>query len=196
MRVPAWAQKRADLLSERPEDRQVLVAYPQSRSLFALPIIFLVIAGVPSIGFLIVLLFAARASGAAGSGVTALLIIGVIGMAALYAFVAFLLVAGFRTSVLATPRGVEVRQLGLRDTFHPWHQIARVEEQTHGYRTGAAVFALGSGKRIRIHATDSRRAKLYNGHSLREVHDRWLNAPMPWTQHLIDAHRAHLAGHV
>lgn len=196
MRVPAWAQKRADLLSQRPDDRQVLVAYPQSRSLFALPIIFLVIAGVPSIGFLIVLLIAARASGAAGSGVTTLLIIGVIGMTALYALVAFLLVAGFRTSVLATPCGVEVRQLGLRDSFHPWHQIVRVEEQTGGYWAGSSVLALTSGTRIRIKATDPRRAKLYNGHSLREVHHRWLNAPMPWTQQLIDAHRAHLAGHV
>jgi hypothetical protein len=196
MRVPAWAQKRADLLSQRPEDRQVLVAYPQSRSLFALPIIFLVIAGVPSVGSLVMLLIAARGSGAGGSGVTALLIIGLIGMTALYAFVAFLLVASFRTSVLATPLGVEIRQLGTRDTFHPWQDIVRVEEQPSGYWAGSSVLALTSGARIRIKATDSRRAKLYNGHRFRDVHDRWLNAPMPWTQRLIDAHRAHLAGHV
>lgn len=196
MNVPAWAQKRADRLATGPHDRTVLVAYPQCRGVFAVPIIACIVAAGTNIGILVVLLVAARGSGAGGGRTTAVLVAGIVVVTALFAAVAYLVVASFRTSVLATPRGVEIRQLGMRDTFYPWPQIARVEEQTHGYRTGAAVLALGSGKRIVIHATDSRRAKLYNGHSLREVHDRWLNAPMPWTQQLIDAHRAHLAGHV
>ena len=196
MNVPAWAQKRADRLATGPHDRTVLVAYPQSRGVFAVPIIACIIAAVTNIGVLLALLIAARGSGVAGTRTTVLLITGIVVVTALFAAVAYLVIASFRTSVLATPRGVAIRQLGMRDSFFPWHQIARVEEQTHGYRTGAAVLALGSGKRIVIHATDSRRAKLYNGHSLREVHQRWLTAPMPWTQRLIDAHRAHLAGHV
>lgn len=196
MNVPAWAQKRADRLATGPRDRTVLVAYPQSRGVYAVPIIACIIAAGTNIGVLLALLIAARGSGVAGTRTTVLLITGIVVITALFAAVAYLVIASFRTSVLATPRGVEIRQLGMRDSFVPWHQIARVEEQTHGYRTGAAVLALTSGKRIVIHATDSRRAKLYNGHSLREVHDRWLNAPMPWTQQLIDAHRAHLAGQV
>lgn len=196
MNVPAWAQKRADRLATGPHDRTVLVAYPQSRGVFAVPIIACIIAAGTTIGVLLALLIAARGSGVAGTRTTVLLITGIVVVTALFAAVAYLVIASFRTSVLATPRGVEIRQLGMRDSFVPWHQIARVEEQTHGYRTGAAVLALRSGKRIVIHATDSRRAKLYNGHSLREVHGRWLNAPMPWTQRLIDAHRAHLASQV
>ena len=196
MNVPAWAQKRADRLATGPHDTTVLVAYPQSRGVFAVPIIACIIAAVTNIGVLLALLIAARGSGVAGTRTTVLLITGIVVVTALFGAVAYLVATSFRTSVLATPRGVEIRQLGMRDSFFPWHQIARVEEQTHGYRTGAAVLALTSGKRIVIHATDSRRAKLYNGHSLREVHDRWLNAPMPWTQQLIDAHRAHLAGQV
>ena len=196
MNVPAWAQKRADRLATGPHDRTVLVAYPQSRGVFAVPIIACIIAAGTNIGVLLALLIAARGSGVAGTRTTVLLITGIVVVTALFGAVAYLVIASFRTSVLATPRGVEIRQLGMRDSFFPWHQIARVEEQTHGYRSGAAVLALTSGKRIVIHATDSRRAKLYNGHSLREVHQRWLNAPLPWTQQLIDAHRAHLAGHV
>lgn len=196
MRIPSWAQKRADRLATGPHDRTVLVAYPQSRGVFAVPIIACIIAAVTNIGVLLALLIAARGSGVAGTRTTVLLITGIVVVTALFAAVAYLVIASFRTSVLATPRGVAIRQLGMRDSFFPWHQIARVEEQTHGYRTGAAVLALTSGKRIVIHATDSRRAKVYNGHSLREVHQRWLTAPMPWTQRLIDAHRAHLAGHV
>ena len=196
MRIPSWAQKRADRLATGPHDRTVLVAYPQSRGAFAVPIIACIVAAATNIGVLVALLIAARGSGVAGTRTTVLLIAGIVVVTVLFAVVAYLVVTSFRTSVLATPRGVEIRQQWMRDTFVPWHQIARVEEQTHGYRTGAAVLALTSGKRIVIHATDSRRAKLYNGHSLREVHQRWLNAPLPWTQQLIDAHRAHLAGHV
>ena len=196
MNVPAWAQKRADRLATGPHDRTVLVAYPQSRGVFAVPIIACIIAAGTNIGVLLALLIAARGSGVAGTRTTVLLITGIVVVTALFAAVASLVIASFRTSVVATPRGVEIRQLGMRDSFFSWHQIARVEEQTHGYRTGAAVLALTSGRRILIHATDSRRAKLYNGHSLREVHQRWLTAPMPWTQRLIDAHRAHLAGQV
>ena len=196
MNVPAWAQKRADRLATGPHDRTVLVAYPQSRGVFAVPIIACIVAAATNIGVLVALLIAARGSGVAGTRTTVLLIAGIVVVTVLFAVVAYLVVTSFRTSVLATPRGVEIRQQWMRDTFVPWHQIARVEEQTHGYWAGTTVLALTSGKRIRIHAASSRRAMLYNGYRLADIHGRWPHAPTPWTQRLIDAHRAHLAGHV
>lgn len=187
--IPSWAQKRADELATGPFDRQVLVAYPQSRGLFALPIVFLVLAAVMALGVPALLFIAAQ------SQTTRLVALAVLFVfVALYGGVLVLLISSFRTRVLATPRGVEVRQLRLGTQFFPWGAIDRVEEQTRGYRAGAAVLVLASGRRIIVDATDVRRATLYNGHRLRDISARSGRAVMPWTEHLIYAHRAHHAG--
>ena len=188
--IPSWAQKRADELATGPFDRQVLVAYPQSRGLFALPFVFLTVAAVMALGVPTLLFIAAQTQ---GTRLVALIVL--VGFLALYGVVLFLAIRSFQTTVLATPRGVEVRQLRLGRRFFPWETIHRVEEQTRGYRAHAAVLVLATGQRIIVDATDARRAALYNGHRLRDISARTGRAVMPWTEQLIRAHQAHLAGH-
>jgi integrase len=128
-----------------------------------------------------------------GTRVVALIVL--VAFLALYGVVLFLAIRSFQTSVLATPRGVEVRQMRLGRRFFPWGEIQRVEEQIRGYRAHAAVLVLTTGQRIIVDATDARRAALYNGHRLRDISARSGRAVMPWTEQLIRAHQAHLAHH-
>lgn len=139
MNVPAWAQKRADRLAAGRHDRTVLVAYPQSRGVFAVPIIACIIAAVTNIGVLLVLLIAARGSGVAGTRTTVLLITGIVVVTALFAAVAYLVIASFRTSVLATPRGVEIRQLGICLSPLTAISLRAIAEKRSALRRPAAV---------------------------------------------------------
>ncbi|HLS32959.1 MAG TPA: PH domain-containing protein, partial [Brevibacterium sp.] len=122
-----------------------------------------------------------RATAAVGIGLLAFFV-------ALYSALTLLLLDSFRTSVLATDHGVEVRQFPLRTRRVAWSEIDHVDAQQTGYRTGASVLVLTTGERIVCLATDPRRA-VHNGYGLRSFQGPGGRIFSPTTAELIDCHR-------
>lgn len=187
--LPRWAQRRTTKLAEVWGPTRALLAYPRTRLLFVLPIMATVLAGIFSLAFPIVLIAVAetRSSIAVGMGLLVLFV-------ALYAALTLLVIDSFRTSILATDHGIEVRQSPLRTRRVRWHELNRVEAQQTGYRTGASVLLLTTGERIVCRATDPRRA-VYNGYGIRSFEGRGGRIFSPTTAEIITLHRAWLCSH-
>lgn len=187
--LPRWARRRTTKLAEVWGPTRALLAYPRTRLLFVLPIMATVLAGGFSLAFPVVLIAVAdsRSSIAVGFGLLVLFV-------ALYAALTLLVISSFRTSILATDHGIEVRQSTVRTHRVRWHELNRVEAQQTGYRTGASVLVLTTGERIVCRATDPRRA-VYNGYGLRSFEDPGGRIFSPTTAELITLHRAWLHSH-
>src|SRR5699024_8399034 len=127
-------RKRTAKLAEVWGPSRALLAYPLTRLLFALPITAAVFGVGFSLAVPVVLIAAAetRATVGVGAGMLAFFV-------ALCSALTLLIIDSFRTSILATDRGIEVRQFPLRTRRVRWDELTRVEAQQSGYRTGASV---------------------------------------------------------
>lgn len=187
-RVPRWAQKRTEKRAEGWGQQRVLLAYPLSRAVFAVVFVVLPLAGLVFVAAPLAIIAAAGSAAQVGVGVGLMVL-----MAVLYGGVSLLVADAFRTSLLATPWGVELRQPFFRTRALRWEEIHRVEVRTHGYWTGSSEFVLTTGERILSKATDPRRA-FYNGYRLRDFRGPGGVALSPTTAELVRLHRAWLDG--
>ena len=157
---PRWAHRRAAKLAEVWGPGRPLLAYPRTRALFVLPFLMLGIVWVIALVAPLMLIIS-------GQGATTM-----VGIALLLFFcllctaVTLVAVDAWRTSIVVTPGGIEVRQFPLSTRRVRWDELHRVEAQQTGYRTGASVLVLRTGERVVCSATDPRRA-IYNGHRMR-----------------------------
>lgn len=183
---PKWAHKRAAKLAEVWGPGRVLLAYPRTRALFALPFAMLGVMWSTALSAPLLLLFSGQFSGQRTAVVVGigLLIFFVLMCTA----VTLLAIDSWRTSILATPGGIEVRQFPFRTRRVRWDELHRVEAQQTGYRTGASVLVLATGERIVCKATDVRRA-FYNGHRIRTFKSSAGQFFSPTTAELISLHR-------
>lgn len=188
--VPRWAQKRTEKRAAEWGAQRVLLAYPLSRALFAVAFVVLPLAGLVSVAAPLAIIAAAGSAAQVGVGVGLMVL-----MAVLYGGVGLLVADAFRTSLLATTWGVELRQPFFRTRALRWEEIHRVEVRTHGYWTGSSEFVLTTGERILSKATGPRRA-LYNGYRLRDFRGPGGVALSPTTAELVRLHRAWLDGHL
>lgn len=162
---------------------RALVAYPRSRALFAIPIIFLPFGGIVSLLVPVAIIAAGDTRTVVAVGIVALA-----EMVALYLSVTLLLIDAWRTSLVATTHGIELRQFPLRTRRVRWDQVHRVEAQQSGYRSGASALILTTGERIVALATDPRRA-VYNGFRPRDFIGPAGQTLSPTTAELIRQHR-------
>lgn len=181
---PRWAHKRAAKLAKVWGPGRVVLAYPRTRALFMLPFLMLGLLWVMALGAPLVLI-------SVGQGTTAVTVgIALLGFFFLLcAAVTLLAIDSWRTSILVTLGGIEVRQFPLRARRVRWDELHRVEAQQTGYRTGASVLVLHTGERIVCSATDPRRA-MYNGLRIRDFRAANGQPFSPTTQELISLHRA------
>lgn len=188
--TPRWAHVRAEKRAGEWGPQAVLLAYPRTRGLFAVPFVALPIGGVVSAAAPIPLIVTADSATQMGVGVGLMVFIG-----ALFAGVTVLVIDAFRTSLLATARGLELRQPFFRTRLLHWEEIHRVEVRTHGYWSGASEFVLKTGERVLSKATDPRRA-IYNGFRIRDHYDPDGRTSSPTTAELVRLHRAWLDGNL
>lgn len=188
MRVPRWAQVRAEKRAREWGPQRVLLAYPRSRGIFAVPFVALPLFGVLSTIAPIPLIVTADSALQLSVGVGLMVL-----MVMLFAGVTVLVIDAFRTSLLATAEGLELRQPFFRTRVLRWEEIHRVEVRTTGYWSGASEFVLKTGERVLCKATDPRRA-IYNGFRIRDHYGPDGRMSSPTTAELIRLHRAWLDG--
>ena len=179
---PQWAHRRAAKLAEVWGPGRLLLAYPRTRALFVLPFLMLGVVWVIALAAPLMFIISGQGTTTVMVGIVLLLFFCLLCTA-----VTLVAVDSWRTSIVVTPGGIEVRQFPLRTRRVRWDELHRVEAQQTGYRAGASVLVLMTGERIVCFATDPRRA-IYNGHRMRAFAVRSGGFFSPTTAELISLH--------